>query len=381
MKFTKRSGRKLPVGILALAVALRVCCPAVTVQAAGEQSFDRAWDYATLYERADSGFLERFSLSGRLQVDSAWFDADQGEFNDILWRRFRFGFKADFTKGWVLHVEGDFDLNQGLGETYDRLTDAYVGWHSGRQWELKLLKQSAGFTLDGATSSKSLLTLERNNLTNNLWFTSEYFTGAAVSGSAAKRWSWKAAVFSSDGSDELSRFEAAYFTLLSLGGDFAGDLGLETASVRVDYVYNEEDEEADTRDFSQVVSLATKWEQGRWGLWTDLSAGLGFGGQSDLWGVALMPFYDLSPHFQLVLRYTYLRSADRNGVRLGRYGNEIVEGRGDRYSEIYGGLNVFINGHRLKWQTGLQYDDMRDEAGDGGKYAGWGLTTGLRLSW
>lgn len=353
----------------------------MAAHAVGDSSFDRVWSHATLYEDRDNSFLQKFALSGRLQIDAAWLDSNQGEFDDILWRRFRFGFKADVLRDWVLHVEGDWDLNKSPGEAYSRLTDGYIGWHPGKEWDLKILKQSAGFTMDGATSSKKLLTLQRNNLSNNLWFTTEYFTGATLSGISARRWSWKAGIFSSDGSNELSRFETAWFTLLSLGGNFAEELGLDDATIRIDYVYNKEDEDADTRDFSQVLSFVIKWQQNDWSLWTDLSAGKGHAGQSDLWGVAVMPFYDISPHFQLVFRFTYLKSADDNGVRLGRYEKEIVEGRGDEYSEAYGGLNVFIYGHKLKWQTGLQYSDMNDRADDGGEYTGWGITTGLRLSW
>jgi phosphate-selective porin OprO/OprP len=353
----------------------------VAAQTTGESSFDKVWSYATLYDNKDNRFIQKFDLSGRLQIDAAWFDADQGEFDDVLWRRFRFGFKTILFQDWVLHIEGDWDLNKSFGESYNRLTDAYIGWHPGNNWNLKILKQSAGFTLDGATSSKKLLTLQRNNLTNNLWFTAEYFTGAAISGTAAKRWNYKVGMFSSDGSNELSHFDAAYFTLLSLGYNFAGDLELDEATIRVDYVYNKEDEDANTPDFSQVLSLVTKWERGDWGLWTDFSAGRGYASQSELWGVALMPFYDITQHIQLVFRYTYLKSNDDNGVRLGRYEKEIVKGRGDEYNEIYGGLNVFFYGHKLKWQTGLQYSTMKDAADDGGEYDGWGLTTGLRISW
>jgi phosphate-selective porin OprO/OprP len=233
----------------------------------------------------------------------------------------------------------------------------------------------------GDIVEETLLTLQRSNLSNNLWFPAEYFTGITLAGSAGTQWFWKAGIFSSDGSEELSHFEAAWFSLLSLGRDFAGDLGLDRAVVRIDHVYNEEDEEADTRDLSQVLSLVTRWEKGGWGLWTDLSAGRGYGGQSDLWGISLMPFYDITTRLQTVLRFTWIKSKEDNGVRLGRYENRIVDGRGDEYSEIYGGLNLFLYGHKLKWQTGLQYSDMRDGAGDGGAYAGWGLTTGLRLSW
>lgn len=341
--------------------------------------YDKAWAYATLYHDEENKPVQKFALSGRLQVDAAFFDADQGDFDDLRWRRFRFGFTTHLLNDFSMRLEGDFDLNDG--GRYQRITDGYIGWSPSDSWEIRVLKHSAGFTLDGATSSTKLLTPQRNNLTNNLWFTAEYFTGATITGTAAKRWNYKAGIFSSDGSNELSHFEAAYFTLLSLGYNFAGDLELDNATIRFDYVYNQEDENANTRDFSQVLSLVTKWEQGDWGLWTDFSAGRGYASQSDLWGVALMPFYDITQHIQLVLRYTYLRSDDNNGLRLGRYENEIVNGRGDEYNEIYSGLNVFFYGHKLKWQTGLQYSNMKDSAGDGGDYEGWGLTTGLRVSW
>lgn len=140
--------------ILALTVALQALSPIVAAQTTGKSSFDKVWSYATLYDNKDNRFIQKFDLSGRLQIDSAWFDADQGEFDDILWRRFRFGFKTILFQYWVMHIEGDWDLNESLGETYNRLTDAYIGWHPGKKWDFKILKQSAGFTLDGATSSK-----------------------------------------------------------------------------------------------------------------------------------------------------------------------------------------------------------------------------------
>lgn len=100
--------------------------------------------------------------------------------------------------------------------------------------------------------------MQRNNLTNNLWFTSEYFTGILAKSDFTANWSYKAGVFSSDGSDELSHFEASYFTLASLGYNFTGSPKLDKGLIRVDYLYNDEDIEADTRDFSQVLSLVSE---------------------------------------------------------------------------------------------------------------------------
>lgn len=383
-------------GALLLLGGLLAAPAAVAAETSSQAVFDRAWSHAVLYDKPDSG-AGRLALSGRLQLDSAWYSADLDEagaedsFNDTQWRRFRFGFKWQFGGGWVAQLEADFDLNDELADAYTRLTDAYLGYSPGKAWGVKVLKHSAGFTLDGATSSKELLTPERNNLTNNLWFSEEYFSGLSVAGAVASGWFYKAGVFSSDGAPGIGFTDAAWFSLLSLGYSFAGPLGLDTASVRVDYVYNKEDEDANTRDFSQVLSLVTQWEKGHLGLWTDLSTGRGYGDQSDVWGLVLMPFYSFNAHHQAVLRYTWIGSEDDNGVRFNRYESSIVKAnkdagiylndRGDRYNELFAGYNLYFYGHKLKWQTGLQYASMDDDANDGGDYEGWGLTTGLRMSW
>ena len=366
------------------AIAGALCGPA-QVAAAGKQDvsiYDKIWSHATLYENADNRYLQKFALSGRIQPEAAWFEADQGDFADeFLWRRFRFGFKANLLQKWVLHIEGDFDLNDSFGNWYSRLTDAYIGWSPADNLDFKMLKQSVGFTLDGATSSKSLLTMQRNDLTNNLWFTGEYFTGISAKGTLDEQWSYKAGVFSSDDHDELSGFEASYFTLLSVGYQITESKKLDSGLIRVDYVYNEEDANSGTRDFSQVLSLVTQWKAGSWGLWTDLSGGHGYAGQSDVWGLVLMPFYDFSPRLQTVLRYTFVTSGNENGLRLPRYAGTIVDGRGNDYNEIYLGFNVFFYGHKFKWQTGLEYSVMKDAANDAGEYRGYGLNTGLRFYW
>ncbi len=367
-------------GVLSLALASWFAADSRAAGSTETSGYDRVWSHARLYE-SDRGLVRSFDLSGRLQAESAWFDADEGEYDDLLWRRFRFGFKSELAGDWLAQLEGDFDLNESLGDWYTRLTDAYIGWRPGKELELRILKHSAGFTLDGATSSKKLLTLQRNNVTNNLWFTAEYFTGISARGVLDGRWHYLAGVFSADGDDEIGVSDGGTFYLVSIGYDWGEALGMKNAQVRVDYVNNEEDEDSDTRDFSDVMTLASQWEQGNWGLWTDLSAGRGYFDQSDIWGLSLMPFYNASELVQWVLRYTYLDSDGDNGLRLGRYENEIVSGRGDEYHEFYAGVNVFFYGHKLKWQTGLQYTTMDDAADDGGEYDGWGLTTGLRVYW
>ena len=367
-----------------LATALGIWLPGAAVAAMPDDcnsTYDNIWRHATLYQDDSGGLVRKFALSGRAQGDYAWFDADEGDYDSLRWRRFRFGFASELARHWTVRLEGDFDLNNSPGDMYNRLTDAHLDWQVTENASLKILKHSAGFTLDGITSSKKLLTPERNNLTNNLWFTAEYFTGIILSGDYGEAWSYKAGVFSSDDSDEIGVTGASYFTLFSAGYDLAPGLDLEVASITLDYVYNDKDPDANTRDFSHVVSLSSQWQQGSWGLRTDLTGGEGYYSQSDVLGLVVMPFYSFTNRWQLVLRYTYLDSDGDQGIRLNRYENRVSSGRGDRYNEYFSGLNLFFYGHKLKWQTGLQYTTMDDDSGDTGDYDGWGLTTGLRAYW
>jgi phosphate-selective porin OprO/OprP len=104
-------------------------------------------------------------------------------------------------------------------------------------------------------------------------------------------------------------------------------------------------------------------------------------GQSDLWGVMAMPFFNVTDKLQLVARYTFVGSDEPNGVRFATYESRVVPGRGDRYDEWYLGTNYFFYGHKLKLQSGLQFADMDDRASDGGAYSGVSWITGLRVSW
>jgi phosphate-selective porin OprO and OprP len=80
-------------------------------------------------------------------------------------------------------------------------------------------------------------------------------------------------------------------------------------------------------------------------------------------------------------RYTYIQGEDVNTLRFSKWESAVESGKGDEYNEAYIGLNYFFYGHKLKLQTGLSYATMHDRAGDGGDYAGWNWTTGLRISW
>jgi phosphate-selective porin OprO/OprP len=337
------------------------------------------FDYATLYDNKENAVLQKFSFTGRLQADAAFFDGGDSDYEELLWRRVRAGFKADVFQDFVVHSEVNWDLNS-LDPAYAGLTDSYIGWSSSEEFSLKVGKQGAAFTGDGATSSKKLLTLERNMLSENLWFPVEYYTGITAGGTI-NGWYYNIGGFSSTADLEFSEFDAGYFGLISIGYDFAQSGGLDKALVRLDYVYNEENPGNGTRSLANIVSLNGQFESGRAGVWTDIAFGDGYGSQSDIFALSITPFYNLTDKLQLVGSYNFATSSGDNGIRLTRYENRTVSGRANEANEFFAGVNYYFCSHKLKWQTGVEYTTSSDDANDGGEYNGWGLTSGIRLYW
>jgi phosphate-selective porin OprO and OprP len=336
--------------------------------------FKPIWDTAMLHKDANS----ELRLIGRFHLDNYVLDSNVGNASDLVVRRARLGARGRYGK-LEAGVETELDLEGG--QLYSRITDAYLAWKFSDAARVALGKQSVKFTLDGATSSNELLTIDRSNVANNFWFTDEYMPGVSFSGKSGK-WVYNTGVFSGGSKNrEFGRFDAGYFGLASLGYDLSEALGVKRALLRADNVYNEPNARSDfTRRFEHIGALVFILDSGRWGFSGDIVAGDGFLGQSDAFGVTATPWISLTERFQLVGRYTYVKSENPNGVRIARYENVVSSGRGDLYHELYGGLNYYIYGHKLKLQTGVTYADMRDRAGDGGAYKGWTWTSALRLS-
>jgi len=370
-------------GLIAPLCATQAGEPFVAAAAAApEQSiYDQLWALPVLYNNEDNPVVQQFALKGRAQFDWFRFENEDADDSDWIVRRIRLGAQLKFLRDLTLHGEVDLDL-QDPDPAYNKLTDAYLKWAVAKEFNVVVGKHGAKFTLDGSTSSTQLITIDRSNIANNFWFPEEYIPGISFNGEVGN-WFYNVGYFSSGGaSPEFGEFNAGSFGLASLGYNLSEALGVDKALVRADYVYQNEDPgNTFTRSLEQVGSLNFQIEQGRWGFATDVVAAQGYGKQPDLYGMEAMPSYYFLPGLQAVLRYTYIHSDGNNGIRLARYENRLVSGRGDEYQEIYAGLNWYLYGHKAKIQAGIQYTTLDDAAGDGGDYEGWGVTTGLRLSW
>ncbi|MCP5548795.1 MAG: hypothetical protein H7A50_15620 [Akkermansiaceae bacterium] len=355
---------------------------------------DDLWGYSVLYSNGDNPVIQKLAFTGRAQFDYVHIDGEgmrtggvpdedlhYDDFND---RRLRGGFKGQFFKDFTAHVEADFQYDED--PVYQRLTDANIAWTHSDALTIKVGKQGMEFTLDGATSSKELITIDRNNLSNNLWFTYEYIPGITASGEVGN-WIYNTGVFSQGDEDkEFGDFNGGTSWLAAVGYDFKNCLGADEALLTANYVYNEPTTTGGSlftnRSLQHIGSLNFRYQDEDFGFRADLSAADGYAGQPDLWGFVAMPYYNITDKLQVVGRYTLIDSSGDNGVRYGGYESSlVVSAKGDFYQEGYLGLNYYLYGHKLKLQTGLAYISMDDDANDGGEFDGISWQTGLRIAW
>jgi phosphate-selective porin OprO/OprP len=344
-------------------------------------TYDKIWKFTEWYKDDTNPVIQSVLFSGRYQYEYAAINADEGNHHEWNVRRMRLGPRMTLFRKFTFHSE--IEINpQEHDPFYMRFTDFYVQWNRSKRLALTVGKHGVPFTMDGSTSSKELITIDRSNLTNNFWFTEEYLPGVSVSGTAAP-WTYRGGVYSAGAKNrEFGEFTGDLFTLALLGYDFGKKLHVKEAMLAGNYVYQHPDRNNTfTRPLEHVFSLNFKFDADTWGVRTDLSTAKGYLGQSDLWGIMAMPFVNVTDKLQFVGRYTLLDSELPNGVRLATYENRVVPGRGDHYNEFYAGANYYFYGHKLKLQSGVQFADMNDRANDGGAYSGVGFTTGLRIGW
>ena len=344
--------------------------------------FDKIWQqFTTIYDDSSNPVVQRILFTGRFQHDFAAIGADQGDHDEWNTRRLRVGPRVTLFRTFTLHVEAELNP-QEMDPLYVRLTDAYLQWSRSGRLVVTAGKHSIPYTMDGTTSSKELVAIDRSNLTNNIWFPQEYLPGVSISGRSAP-WVYRLGVYSAGSANkEFGEFDGGTATLAVGGYDFGKALGVKEALLTGNYVHqNEDPNNTFTRQLQNIVSVNFKLETDRWGVRSDVSTATGYLRQSDLWSVMTMPFFNVTDKFQIVGRYTYLESDEPNGVQLATYENRVVTGRGDEYSELHVGANYYFYGHKLKLQTGVQAADMNDRANDGGAYSGVSWTSGIRVGW
>jgi phosphate-selective porin OprO/OprP len=364
-------------------------------------TYDKLWSHFTLYKDDNNPVLQEFSFQGRLQLQAAWGDSDQGDYgshdrpDNVLWgsdtevRRWRLGFKSKWYRVWKL--EGQIDVNPEWDPFYKNIYDLYLTYAPSDAVNVTVGKFKVNnFGIEQFTSSKEILTMERA-LLSNLLFPGE-LTGARFSGKK-NQWVYAASVSSGSLDKEFDEFSGGTYLQASLGYDLHEKLGMEKALIKLDYQHSSRATNSLRPEdrfgpytggaYEHALSLNGHFEQERFGLYTDLIAAEGYGTTGDVWGLILTPSYYISDGVQLVARYQYA-NGDNDGLRLQsryeRLAPRLTDGgRGENYHALYLGLNYYLYGHKLKLMAGAEYHNMDNGNDGGGEFDGWTGWAGLRM--
>jgi phosphate-selective porin OprO and OprP len=344
--------------------------------------YDTIWDrFTNWYDDKENPVVQRVVFTGRYHHDFALVEADQGDITEWNVRRMRFGPRITMFRNFLVHAEVEVNP-QEREPFYMRFTDAYVQWSKNPALVVTVGKHSVPFTQEGATSSRELLTIDRSNLANNIWFGQEYMPGMSVAGRKGL-WTYRGSVFSAGAMNrEFGEFNGGLFTMAILGYDFSKTLGVREAMVAGNYLYQQPNpNNTFTRRYEHITSVNFRFEEGRVGTRGDVSTAVGYLGQRDVWSFMLMPYINATDKLQFVGRYTFVDSDGDNGVTIPAYESRVARGAGDEWRSGYAGVNYYFYAHRLKLQSGVEFARMRDRANDGGVYSGTSWVTGLRIGW
>lgn len=355
-------------------------------------TFDKIWSYATLYQNDANPTLEEFKLRGRYQGQYSDVDANQGSQSDWEDRRSRFGFDAKLFEKKV-EVRADFQSNDGFDNFYDGLVDAYVRWKP-QSW----LSITAGKTkpliaqYDWLESTSTQPTFERSQVFNQLGInraaalTVEGKTGAFI---------WRSGVYSNDtpnstngtgefGDGEFGEFNGGVSFTLGAGYDFKKPLCVEKADFRLDWLHSDRHAGDLVLNKYDDILTSTFWvkQNAAAVVIEGFYASGGDANNSNVFGFYIEPTYDLLPkQLQLVGRYSFATSTGPLGVvGQSRYERTVATagGRGDTYNALYGGVQYFIYGDKLKLMAGAEWALVAGDKTDA--YDGFTYLTGMRLS-
>lgn len=382
---------------VSVAVALFFCLSTTVLANADttrEQSpavFDSIWSLSELHKNKENPYIQKFDLVGRYH-GQYWIADSEGNYdNDWENRRMYVGFNAKFFHNFTLEVQ--ININDDFDPFYNGLYDAFLQWEDDAQdFEISIGRLDYVYTgMERTTSSKKIKTMERALLVNQV------MPGEVVGIYLKDKkgaFSYQAGLFSGSIEDEFTSFAGGFAALLGIGYELP--LFFDKGALHLDYLYNNGDEDNSAfKPYENIISLWHEGQKGALGIGIDLTAASGVDEQSDVFGLTLLPTYDLVQNLflsgdklQLALRYHYASSSDDYGLKFNkRYEQPVTSGNGDSYNGYYLGLNYFIYQQKLKLMAGIEYFDMGGVADEDEENTltgdrsvdGWNFISGVRL--
>ncbi|MFK5924715.1 MAG: porin [Verrucomicrobiota bacterium] len=345
-------------------------------------SYLNLWDYTTLYSNKEDSFIQEVKIIGRYHGQYYYDSSNHGHSAGWENRRFRPGFAVKFWNKFKFQGEINLaDVRNLDGPFFKSWDNLYLQWEPTKKLRFKFGRQKSDTTQERYTSSKYIITAERSLLVNQL--TSDKILGASARYKFTDKLSLQSGIYSSPLDNKLNSYKGSggVAALMKLGYKVN-----ENTQAYLDYWYADRQGGArEIKDYKHVFSLNTTniWDD--FGLNTDLIYGVGTGLREgeEVFGLTLMPWYNITDKLQGVFRYQLGNSNSVNGISLAkRYDRlAVTDGggtRGDLYNAIYLGLNYKINGDKLKLMAGAEYSHLTGGKDDFSGVTPW---VGVRTFW
>lgn len=379
-----------------LAVCFVCCFLPGTLQGAEEpvalppEVFTSIWLVPKLYKNSENSIIQSFAIVGRYH-GQYWYSESEGN-SAHGWenRRFYLGFNTKFLQQFTLELQ--VNISEDFDPVVKSLYDGFLKWETtAKDLAISVGRLDYVYTgLERSTSSKRIKTMERELLVNQIM--PGEVAGLYMKGSEGGL-DFQAGVFSGSINDTFTSFAGGFATLIGVSGDVP--LFYDTGVLHLDYLYNNGNE--DNNAFKPYRDILSLWHQGSYGVLEidlDVTIATGVGEVSDVYGVTLLPTYDLVENLfvsedtlRLALRYHYASSRDAYGLEFNkRYEQNVASGRGDSYNSYYVGFIYDIYAEKLKIMGGIEYfnmdgvtvpDNDLKEAVRG--VDGWSFISGVRL--
>ena len=367
----------------------------VTKSAPKEKSaLDKLWDLPVLYKNDKNPIIEELDFTGRFQLD--WFGIDsnktktfkQGDIDYTEIRRFRLGIDSWFFNR---HLQLKATVDTALASFhkqavfYNRMTDLYLNYKFSDALQVRAGKFEPHFGFDREYSDNLHKFFERSvfdeqffNNTGN-----DYVTGASVLGKIGN-WGYQAAVFSNMVNKEFGTFNGGSSELFEVSYDFSKVMGSDKALWAADYMHMDLNGQSNVfNTMHNAFATYFDYQQGRFGLVTQVGYGNGTTAKGDLYSFMVMPTYYIIPDkLEVIARYQYGTSDKPNGITTqNRQISTVGKFTGDTYNSAYVGLNYYLYGQKAKFMVGGQYDELTGGTGKNANYRGWTTLVGFRVFW
>lgn len=331
---------------------------------------------AQLY-KSETGPIQDIRLIGRYQGQYYNVDSNRGDESDWENRRFRLGAQIKFLENFEFQAQFNIKTDwDSADRIIDNLEETTITWEPNEKFFVEAGKQKVLLTREWSTSANKMLTFERSLLVNQLIPSK---TGGVVLGlnDVGPLSQVLGGVYSGALGDDwvLPDFDGGIGVFLSAAHQLT-----DATEVRLDYFYNDGDTGNNGfKPYEHSFSLNSESKWDKVGLVTDVLYGTGLGSE-DVYGLALIPSYDITDKLQLVFRYHLANSTGNDGIRLqSRYERTAIHDgggdRGDEYQSFYLGLNYYICGHNLKLMNGIEYSTLEGKD----EFDGWTYLTGIRM--